>query len=175
MGPTWGLSGADRTQVGLMLAPWTLLSGSMLVRAPDVYDCFLMFNKWTTLNADSHMTFNTCIYERVDGWVGGWIKTHTFLILRIHIWLHSRRLNIVALCATESVCSYYIYQESNQYTKNEAFWELWFTSNNIIKLHWWSVALKECLILIFVQTTVDIFSLKPITGFISCKGTQSSM
>ena len=26
MGPTWGQSGADRTQVGPMLAPWTLLS-----------------------------------------------------------------------------------------------------------------------------------------------------
>ena len=28
MGPTWGTSGADRTQVGPMLAPWTLLSGT---------------------------------------------------------------------------------------------------------------------------------------------------
>ena len=27
MGPTWGSPGADRTQVGPMLAPWTLLSG----------------------------------------------------------------------------------------------------------------------------------------------------
>ena len=27
MGPTWGLPGADRTQVGPMLATWTLLSG----------------------------------------------------------------------------------------------------------------------------------------------------
>ena len=27
MWPTWGPSGADRTQVGPMLAPWTLLSG----------------------------------------------------------------------------------------------------------------------------------------------------
>ena len=27
MGPTWRPSGADRTQVGPMLAPWTLLSG----------------------------------------------------------------------------------------------------------------------------------------------------
>ena len=27
MGPTWGPSGDDRTQVGPMLAPWTLLSG----------------------------------------------------------------------------------------------------------------------------------------------------
>ena len=29
MGPTWGPSGADRTQVGPMLAPWTLLSGKI--------------------------------------------------------------------------------------------------------------------------------------------------
>ena len=27
MGPTWGPSGAERTQVGPLLAPWTLLSG----------------------------------------------------------------------------------------------------------------------------------------------------
>ena len=27
MGPTWGPSGADRTQVGPLSAPWTLLSG----------------------------------------------------------------------------------------------------------------------------------------------------
>ena len=32
MGPTWGPSGADRTQVGPMLAPWTLLSGLFLFR-----------------------------------------------------------------------------------------------------------------------------------------------
>ena len=30
MGPTWGPSGANRTQVGPMLAPWTLLSGQIL-------------------------------------------------------------------------------------------------------------------------------------------------
>ena len=30
MGPTWGPSGADRTQVGPMLVPWTLLSGSSI-------------------------------------------------------------------------------------------------------------------------------------------------
>ena len=29
MGPTWGPSGADRTQMGPMLAPWTLLSGTV--------------------------------------------------------------------------------------------------------------------------------------------------
>ena len=31
MGPTWGPSGADRTQVGPMLAPWTLLSGGLSI------------------------------------------------------------------------------------------------------------------------------------------------
>ena len=31
MGPTWGPSGAERTQVGPMLAPWTLLSGLLLL------------------------------------------------------------------------------------------------------------------------------------------------
>ena len=30
MGPTWGPSGADRTQVGPMLATWTLISGLLL-------------------------------------------------------------------------------------------------------------------------------------------------
>ena len=30
MGPTWGPSGADRTQVGIMLAPWTLLPGTVM-------------------------------------------------------------------------------------------------------------------------------------------------
>ena len=32
MGPTWGPSGTDRTQVGPMLAPWTLLSGTLSIR-----------------------------------------------------------------------------------------------------------------------------------------------
>ena len=29
-GAKWGSSGADRTQVGPMLAPWTLLSGTVV-------------------------------------------------------------------------------------------------------------------------------------------------
>ena len=35
MGPTWGPSGADRTQVGPMLAPWTLIWGSAQPEAVD--------------------------------------------------------------------------------------------------------------------------------------------
>ena len=36
MGPTWGSSGANRTQVGPMLAPWTLLSGTVNNMAANV-------------------------------------------------------------------------------------------------------------------------------------------
>ena len=36
MGPTWGPSGAERTQVGLMLVPWTLLSGTVLLYAINI-------------------------------------------------------------------------------------------------------------------------------------------
>ena len=34
MGPTWGPSGAGRTQVGPMLVPWTLLSGYFAANTP---------------------------------------------------------------------------------------------------------------------------------------------
>ena len=35
MGPTWGPSGADRTQVGPMSAPWTLLYGYVTRHLPN--------------------------------------------------------------------------------------------------------------------------------------------
>ena len=38
LGPTWGPSGADRTQVGPMLAPWTLSSGNVCVPGDHIYD-----------------------------------------------------------------------------------------------------------------------------------------
>ena len=59
MGPTWGPSGADRTQVGPMLTLWTLLSGQTLVSicwgngllpmSSHYYNqyCFIMINgRW---------------------------------------------------------------------------------------------------------------------------------
>ena len=41
MVPIWGPSGADRTQVGLMLAQWTLLSGISWCSHWDMYNFFL--------------------------------------------------------------------------------------------------------------------------------------
>ena len=53
MGPTWDPSGAERTQVGPMLAPWTLLSGvSFAILKSDLCSAALiavpMVTSWTT-------------------------------------------------------------------------------------------------------------------------------
>ena len=45
MGPMWGPFGADRTQVGPMLAPWALLSGIFIV------DSWLLPNLLRSLNS----------------------------------------------------------------------------------------------------------------------------
>ena len=52
MGPTWGPSGADRTQVGPMLAPWTLLSGVLHSYIADTIFTILLqyFNKTNIVN-----------------------------------------------------------------------------------------------------------------------------
>ena len=48
MGPTWGTSGAGRTQVDPMLAPWTLVSGEAETK-------WLLFCIWTFSNSFSCM------------------------------------------------------------------------------------------------------------------------
>ena len=45
--PTWGPSGADRTQVGPMLGPWTLLSGT-IYSCVKRYLLWIMNNQWFT-------------------------------------------------------------------------------------------------------------------------------
>ena len=77
MGPTWGPSGADRTQVGPMLALWTLLSGEyacenssekyiqniftavmiMIQLPPRLYFHFIL-NTWSVMkSSSSHQLF----------------------------------------------------------------------------------------------------------------------
>ena len=46
MGQTWGPSGTDRTQVGPMLAPWTLLSGDSWIRHCICISCYQWLNFW---------------------------------------------------------------------------------------------------------------------------------
>ena len=59
--PTWGPSGAGRTQVGPMLAPWTLLFGNRLLLLQDPlrvhcieYDHSFAFNRVTQEWHDIH-------------------------------------------------------------------------------------------------------------------------
>ena len=52
MGPTWGPSGADMTQVGLMLAPSTLLSGILLSQVD--YIIFILLLSAAGISLDKH-------------------------------------------------------------------------------------------------------------------------
>ena len=56
MGPTWGPPGADRTQVGPMLAPWILLCG--------LVDCIVGKRNW----AGQIFPVNVCIQHRLIVW-----------------------------------------------------------------------------------------------------------
>ena len=53
MGSTWGSPGADRTQVGPMLAPWTLFSGQWLV----------IFSFWINLYYPSYLYHIFCWHK----------------------------------------------------------------------------------------------------------------
>ena len=58
MGPTWGPPGADRTQVGPMLAPWILLSGTcittMLTHGGRVTHIYV--SKLTIISSDNGLS-----------------------------------------------------------------------------------------------------------------------
>ena len=59
VGPTWGPSGADRTQVGPILAPWTLLSGSVpqLILHINLSCCSYKTRASTTASYAKHICF----------------------------------------------------------------------------------------------------------------------
>ena len=47
MGPTWGPTGADRTQVGPILAPWTLLPGKQLFTCVPTSTAIWLNCRWS--------------------------------------------------------------------------------------------------------------------------------
>ena len=71
MGPTWGPSEADRTQVGPMLAPWSLLSGYIATDIWVISNTFLWQN-----------TSNDSIYTKCS--IKGNNITSYFNAMRIH-------------------------------------------------------------------------------------------
>ena len=65
MGPTWGPSGADRTQVCPMLALWTLLSGLSIYPHKNYHNHPMWLNAWfhcMTMNKGSWFCNNFKIY-----------------------------------------------------------------------------------------------------------------
>ena len=64
MGPTWGPSGANRTQVGPMLAPWTLLSGMLYNKThPYCWKCFSWHRDWCFHLGNVLIAFIDICYE----------------------------------------------------------------------------------------------------------------
>ena len=59
IGPTWSPSGADRTQVGPMLAPWTLLSGSFETLGFQYKPSIVLF-AWVYYFTYYAITINSC-------------------------------------------------------------------------------------------------------------------
>ena len=104
MGPTWGPSGADRSQVGPRLVPWTLLSGYIWVRSWNccclvIWFCYqnqvtrqpqfrdlahILSQCWeTTENVKIHICFLNCI-QHGNVW---WSPSDISVFLRTMEWI----------------------------------------------------------------------------------------
>ena len=74
IGPTWGPSGADRTQVGAMLASWTLLYGYLSIVVANTLSVTslgiwsLIYTSWYTIPCHrSHMISPLISSDTLDG------------------------------------------------------------------------------------------------------------
>ena len=77
MGPTWGPSGADRAQLGPMLAPWTLLSGKATL---DSNNSWSPIRQQATIHANAGFLFIGNLFSKI------WIK-HNHFQTRKWIWI----------------------------------------------------------------------------------------
>ena len=97
MGPTWGPPGAVRTQVGPMLAPWTLLCGYALTRwccqypSLTTYSTAIYWKKLFILHKNNKVKYIAC-FTINRHWFGYWIgaeqATNLFCVYTHHtvIW-----------------------------------------------------------------------------------------
>ena len=77
MGPTWGPPGSDRTQMGTVLAPWTLLSGDAEERIPSIHVyqdthkvCTIGEKQdWRILRLRRHVIHVCVVYELRTGYL----------------------------------------------------------------------------------------------------------
>ena len=108
MGPTWDPSGADRTQVGPMLAPWTLLSGIFCVSAEMRFDekSFTeapRYNRCVTVSA-------VAIVIVTHQWRQAWNASHW--------WRHTRHTCISITVASQSEAISSIEHRIDTYVKH---------------------------------------------------------
>ena len=108
MGPTWGPSGADMTQIGLMLATWTLLYGT--ISQFSVFACFIQFC-WGWQESITVLTRDTRKSLRVG--VSA-VKFHQLVLLSlffiymycgIYTWWNSRLLHKIKRYKFQVYCS----------------------------------------------------------------------
>ena len=99
--PTWGPSGADRTQVGPMLAPWTLLSGIAFRErwlSPYLYQNFFREYRRATIY------FHYILRFYVDLWGFGscyvWSRSVNWHAPQTHLWLWSKGTNHTQISKT---------------------------------------------------------------------------
>ena len=99
MGPTWGPSVADRTQVGPMLAPWTLLSGTVSLHASQQLSYFHELLKSVIL----HLR-NKCDNLRLSCWLCETNNSKVLFVIEIDgikfKWIGVFMLGITALETT---------------------------------------------------------------------------
>ena len=106
MGPTWGPSGADRTQVDPMWAPWTLLSGPIFLllfkrrRITSMWnaDCLVLFCR--------HMLFRIYIITKL-GWHQIWNSFPAILYTLHFLKLHPTKTNARIQQNKFHVCKYF--------------------------------------------------------------------
>ena len=94
VGPTWGLPGTDRTQVGPMLAPWTLLLGPRLPSNPGTGNTMqwglrmVPINKpmwaWVFSSHLSHLLGRLCVSVLCDHmFICAFMPTKTYFIFTV--------------------------------------------------------------------------------------------
>ena len=91
MGPTWGPSGADRTQVGPMLAPWTLLSGLLthLMMTSSNGNIFRitghLWIHWSLVNSlHKEQWCGAFMFSLICTWINSWVNNDEAGGLKCH-------------------------------------------------------------------------------------------
>ena len=100
MGPTCGLSGTDRTQVGPMLPPWTLLSRLLSICKPEIV---LIYSKCAMLG-----TYKTSKNKAVE--------TNKPQICNWYQWIHQAPKSIDGVSFADVM--YYIVENTYMYFRS---------------------------------------------------------